>query len=293
VLSLFCGLFSPAAWAKEYPVISNIAVGIAVASLDPTQPPPGTNHWQCVPSEQHPNPVVLIPGTFGNMVDDYGAVAPELANAGYCVFSLNYGGHPGDLIQAIGPMHASALQIAAFISQVLTATGADKVDLVGHSQGGTLIEYYVKALHGAPNVNKLVALGPTTHGTTLSGLLYLARVIPGALNVVKTACPACKDQEKDSAFIQRLNQGPITRPGVDYTIIASRYNVVVTPAGSASFIDEPGVNNEYVQDFCHWDFVDHADLSYDQTVIQLVMNALDPSTAQAPNCFRSFPVPAY
>jgi hypothetical protein len=38
--------------------------------------------------------VILIPGTFANMEDDYGALAPILVNDGYCVFSLNYDGSP-------------------------------------------------------------------------------------------------------------------------------------------------------------------------------------------------------
>jgi hypothetical protein len=61
--------------------------------------------------------------------------------------------------------------------------------------------------------------------------------------------------------------------------------------GSA-FIGEPGVHNEYVQASCPLDPVDHADLPYDQVVLQLVGNALDPATARPPDCRHAFPYPA-
>jgi triacylglycerol esterase/lipase EstA (alpha/beta hydrolase family) len=235
--------------------------------------------------------VVLIPGTFSVMEDDFGALAPILANAGYCVFSLNYGGTPGSLIQAIGPSAASAQQVAAFVAKVKQASGVAKVDLVGHSQGGLLGEYYLKVLGGAANVHSFVGLSPTTHGTTLDGLTNLASFFPGANNVLGALCAACVDQEKGSAFLAPLDAGPIAQAGVHYTVIETLNEFVVTPVGS-SFINESGVTNRYVQSQCFNDTVDHADLAYDQVTIQDVVNALDPAHAHAPNCFLAFPVPA-
>ena len=55
------------------------------------------------------------------------------------------------------------------MTRVLAATGAAKVDLVGHSQGGMMPRYYLKFLGGAALVNRLVALAPSNHGTTLDG----------------------------------------------------------------------------------------------------------------------------
>jgi hypothetical protein len=61
------------------------------------------------PSAAHPDPVVLVRGTFGNMTDSWEALSPLLANAGYCVYALNYGGSsPSNPIQATGPIETSA-----------------------------------------------------------------------------------------------------------------------------------------------------------------------------------------
>jgi len=98
---------------------------------------------------------------------------PLLADNGYCVFAANFGGTPGNLLQGTGDITQSAAELASFVTQVLAATGASKVDLVGHSQGGMMPRYYLKFLGGAPKVQTLVGLAPSNHGTTLDGLATL------------------------------------------------------------------------------------------------------------------------
>ena len=61
-----------------------------------------------------------------------------LANHGYCVFAFNYGGaYPAADSQSTGDIAAAAEQPASFVTRVLAATGAPKVDIAGHSQGST------------------------------------------------------------------------------------------------------------------------------------------------------------
>ncbi|HEX3650521.1 MAG TPA: alpha/beta fold hydrolase, partial [Pseudonocardiaceae bacterium] len=217
--ALTTAALAPTAAAATFPVQPNIVSAAAAAATNPEQSPPGTNNFACRPSAAHPFPVVLIPGTFSVMEDDFGALAPILANNGYCVFSMNYGGTKGSLVQAVGPAATSAQQIAALVTKVVQATGVSKVDLVGHSQGGMLGEYYLKVLHGAANVHAYVGLSPTTHGTTLDGLTNLAAFFPGASQFVGALCQACVDQEVGSAFLAPLDSGPIAQAGVDYTVI--------------------------------------------------------------------------
>ena len=109
---------------------------------------------------------------------------------------------------------ASAQQLSSFVNRVLAATGASKVDLVGHSQGGMMPRYYIKFLGGAAKVHTLVGLAPSNHGTTLNGLFTLASYFPGS-NAVLADCPACQEQEAGSSFITNLNAGGETAPGVE------------------------------------------------------------------------------
>jgi triacylglycerol esterase/lipase EstA (alpha/beta hydrolase family) len=289
--ALIMGLAASAASAgPAYPAAPNIVVGGLEALGNPAAPPPGADPSRCS-SATHPYPVVLVDGTFANQEDDFGALAPSLANAGYCVYTFAYGAPASQFVQGLGAVPESAAQLASFVQHVRASTGASKVDLVGHSQGGLLAEYYAKLLGGAAYIQDLVGLSPTTHGTTVDGLAQLASFFPGGSGFLGSLCQSCVDQEAGSPVVEALDNGPIAQPGVSYTIIETLDETVVTPVGS-SFIDEPGVSNEYVQSFCPFDTVDHADLPYDRVVIQLVENALTPLSAQPPNCLLEFPYPA-
>ena len=275
---------APAQAAPSYQVTYTLAGGIAKSLPNPAASPPGVNVPGCRPSAAHPRPVVLVNGTLTNMIDDWAGLGPRLANLGYCVYGTPIGGDPNLFIQTIGPVVTSAKQISTFVDSVLARTGADEVDLIGHSQGGLIAEYYLKLLGGAVKVNTFVGLSPTTHGTTLSGLLLLAEFFPGANDVVGVACPACVDQERGSTVVKALENGPIAQPGVKYTIIETRNEAIVTPAGTAAFIQEPGVKNIWLQSACPFNWTDHLSLTYDVGVYSLVRNALDPAHASSIRC---------
>jgi hypothetical protein len=92
-LALALAVAFPAAGAQAaaaYPVVPNIVAGIADAVPNPAAPPAGADVTGCH-SAAHPIPVVLVNGTFANAMDDFGALAPTLANAGYCVYTFSYG----------------------------------------------------------------------------------------------------------------------------------------------------------------------------------------------------------
>jgi triacylglycerol esterase/lipase EstA (alpha/beta hydrolase family) len=273
----------PANAAASYPVTPTLEQGIAESLPNPAASPAGVNLPSCTPSAAHPLPVILITGTFGNMIDDWSGLGPTLANAGYCVYSTPIGADPHSVVQTTGPVVNSTNQISSFVNTVLAKTGASQVDLVGHSQGGLIGEYYLKLLGGTGKVHDFVGLSPTTHGTTLDGLFTLAGFFPGANQLVGTGCAACVDQETGSPVVQAVDNGPIAQPGVSYTVIETRNETVVTPAGS-SFINEPGVNNEWLQTSCPLDLTDHVHLSYDPAVYALVENALDPANTHPVTC---------
>jgi pimeloyl-ACP methyl ester carboxylesterase len=247
------------AQARALPVNYDFATGALAGFLFPQTPPPGADKFGCKPSSAHPDPVILVNGTFANQDDNWQAASPLLANHGYCVFTFNYGGSSASsVVQGTGDIAASAGQLASFVTRVRAATGAAKVDLVGHSQGGMMPRYYLKFLGGASYGNKLVALAPSNHGTTLDGLTALvaafgaAGLVNGALNAL---CTACVEQEAGSAFLSG-----------------------------------PGITNITLQNQCALDQSDHLEIAADPVALADVLNALDPAHPVRVPCLVVLPI---
>ncbi|MET8564209.1 alpha/beta fold hydrolase [Streptomyces flaveolus] len=252
---------------------------------DSTAPSSGWNDYTCKPSAAHPRPVVLVHGTLGNSVDNWLGLAPYLQSRGYCVYSLDYGQLPGvPLFHGLGPIDKSAEQLAVFVDKVLAATGAAKADLVGHSQGGMMPRYYLKFLGGAAKVAALVGLAPDNHGTDLDGLTHLLPYFPGAEDLLKATTPGLADQITGSAFLTKLNAGGDTVPGVRYTVIATKYDEVVTP-WRTQYLSGTDVRNVLLQDLCPLDLSEHLAIGLsDRIAFHEVANALDPAHATATTC---------
>ncbi|MFD9433685.1 esterase/lipase family protein [Streptomyces sp. NPDC060002] len=249
----------------------------------------GWNDYHCKPSAAHPRPVVLVHGTFGNSVDNWLALAPYLTVRGYCVFSVDYGQLPGvPFFNGLGPIDKSAAQLSTFVDKVLAATGAAEADLVGHSQGGLMPRYYLKFLGGAAKVNALVGIAPDNHGTTLSGLANLLPYFPGAEDLLSAATPGLADQVAGSAFLTKLNAGGDTVAGVRYTVIATKYDEVVTP-WRTQYLSGSDVHNVLLQDLCPVDLSEHLAIGlFDRIAFHEVANALDPARATATTCASVF-----
>ncbi|WP_405139504.1 lipase family protein [Sphaerisporangium sp. NBC_01403] len=262
-------------------LLSSAFTGTAHAETSPA----GANDWTCRPSAAHPRPVVLVHGTFENMALNWLKIAPVLKRNGYCVFALNYGGTQDALIQGTGDIARSADQLSAFVDRVLAATQTPEVDIVGHSQGGMMPRYYLKFLGGAAKVRRLVGIVPSNHGTGLSGLVALGNLL-GLTGPVTDACPACGQQIAGSAFLANLNSGGDTVPGVDYSVITTRFDEVVTPYTSA-YLRGAGVRNLLLQDACPFDLSAHVGVIVDPVVQKMVLNELDPSSAHGRiNCLN-------
>jgi triacylglycerol lipase len=232
---------------------------VARADLAPGIPPPGANDWNCEPSAQRPYPVVLVHGTFGDMTVSWNLISPVLALDGYCVFALDYGN------RGIGPIEDSAAQLEDFVDQVLAATGAARVSLVGHSQGGMMPRYYIKFLGGKSEVDDLIGLVPSNHGTT-NPLAPPAGVV---------GCISCVQQAAGSAFLENLNAGDETPGDVSYTQVTTRYDEVVIPYRSAYLAAGPRTTNVTLQDRCPLDLTEHLGIIYDPVALRWVKNALE------------------
>ena len=287
-------LASAAPASAALPVNYNaIAAGGALLA-GPNASPPGANDWSCKPSAAHPRPVVLVHATGVNMGLNWNALSPLLKNNGYCVFAFNYGMNNlslGGFVGGLGPIAASGQTMSAFVDKVLAATGTSKVDLVGHSQGGMLLKYYVSGLGGGTKVGSAVAMAPTIHGTTLSGLTNIGEALrpiagwltDGVYAALNGAAPGAREQAITSDFMKALNKLPDTTGGAKLTVISTNYDSVVTPVSSQAPIG-PDTRWVVLQRQCGLDFVDHVGMAFDSIALRNVLNALDPSTARSIQC---------
>ena len=146
----------------------------------------------------------------------------------------------------------------------------------------------MKELGGAEEVNHLVGLSPSNHGTEVFGLVNL----PGVAELLQAGMgDSVRDQIRGSEFLDELNSDGDTLPGVEYTVIQTRYDEIVTPYTSA-FLHGPNVNNVLLQDGCEINATDHVGIAFDRRAEQYVVNALDPAGAVEPPCVPSPPIDA-
>lgn len=232
-------------------------------------PPPGANDPSCRPSEEHPEPVVLVPGTFETMERNFINLAPMLKEKGYCVYSLNYG-YTGS-VPASGPIENSAAELKTFIDNVLELTGAQKVSIVGHSQGGMMPRYYMKFLGGAEKVEDLIGLVPSNHGT--EGVAGLTELTSTGADLA--SCKACQQQAAGSEFLTNLNEGDETPGDVSYTVVTTRNDEIVVPFTSAFLSGEKEkVTNVTIQDYYPYDQIEHQNIAQDPLAFNFVFDAL-------------------
>ena len=229
----------------------------------PTSPfgePTGANDWSCEPSAERPTPVVIVHGTFGDRRSLLDRLSGAMVTEGYCVFSLDYGN------RGTGDVRTSARQLKRFVAKVLAATGARRVSMVGHSQGGMMPRHYIKFLGGAAHVDDLIGLSPSNHGTSVTG--------SDGGSGVSTLCTSCGQQSAGSPFLTRLNAGDETPGDVSYTQITTRYDEVVVPYTSAYLAEGPRTTNVTIQDSCPADPAEHVFIPMSSTAIQWVLDAL-------------------
>ena len=226
----------------------------------PTQigEPTGANDWSCRPTAARPTPVVIVHGTFGDRCSLLDPLSAAMVGEGFCVYSLDYGN------RGLNDIPTSAGELKAFTERVLRSTGASKVSMVGHSQGGMMPRYYIRFLGGADVVDDLVGLSPSNHGTTVAG--------DGGST--SSGCPACSQQAAGSPFLTELNAGDETPGRLSYTQITTRYDEVVTPYLSAYLAPGRRTTNITLQDLCPADLSEHVVIPTDPVAIQLVLNAL-------------------
>lgn len=150
-----------------------------------------------------PRPIIVLHGYAMNRAN-FVVLARRLATAGLGpVLGFEY--------WTLGKTGAAARRLGAYVDEVRAATGADTVDLIGHSMGGVVARYYVTLGGGDGKVANLITLGSPHSGTDVSAIGFGAPT---------------KDLFLNSSLVQRLDAAP--RPThTRTTVIWSRSDALV------------------------------------------------------------------
>ncbi|MGZ8178347.1 esterase/lipase family protein [Williamsia sp. SKLECPSW1] len=266
VMSVF-----PTASAPTLPTVTDVR---RYAIDHPDARPPGSNDLSCRPASRHPRPVILLHGTDSSAFADFSDIAPLLARQGFCVFAVNYGGAPGATTFGTEDIRAGAPAVRAFVDRVRAATHADRVDIVGYSQGANVGRYVVDKLGAAPFVDRWIGLAPPSHGSTFYGLGMLTR-IPGVDRLVspKPVNESMLQQVAGSEFLRELNSPAETVGTVRYVTIRTAVDEVIQPSTSG-VLHGPRARDVVIQDRCPADLTGHFRMPYDAVAQNLLVEAL-------------------
>ncbi|MEU1846904.1 lipase family alpha/beta hydrolase [Micromonospora sediminicola] len=215
------------------------------------------------------DPVVVVGGLIGISIA-YEPIAARLRADGYrvSIYQLpNLG---------FGDIRESARALSSYVDQVRAATGASRVDLVTHSEGGLVSRWYVKFLGGSAKVDQYVSLGSPQYGT------YVANIV-NFLGLGSCAgIVACQQMTIGSSFLADLNAGDDTPGPVRWTTVRTWQDELVRPVDNAALAD--GATNILVQAWCPLRVVGHLGLVLDGTTYTAVRQTLAGAQIR-PNCF--------
>jgi triacylglycerol esterase/lipase EstA (alpha/beta hydrolase family) len=228
--------------------------------------------------------VILIPGTTLDPRTNFGYSwmrAFEALGFPYCfVVTPDHG---------MGDIQITSEHVVHAIREVHRRSGR-KVDVVGHSQGGTNPRW---ALRWWPDVRTMIddyiGLAPSAHGGANVNFMCDDGSCP----------PAIWQQRYQSNLIRAMNSGGETFPGIDYTVVWTDYDQFLNPpdkpiGGTPTKID--GATNIRLQDICPGNTADHVSIgTHDPVTYAVMMDALthpgpaDPARIDRSVCAQALP----
>ncbi|MCW2920446.1 MAG: lipase class 2 [Thermoleophilia bacterium] len=168
------------------------------------------------------HPIILLHG-YGDQPYGSQDMARSLRRDGWTVYVFE------TPQMGLAGIDAAVASLHELVSQVKRETGATKVDLVGHSQGGVIARAFVKFGNDAASVGRVVSLASPHHGLkawfngpidAMLGSQLLNPLISHGLDELLMG----------RAFWDRLNAGDPTPDGVRFTsIFAATFDGMVIP----------------------------------------------------------------
>ncbi|GAA3581106.1 hypothetical protein GCM10022222_77250 [Amycolatopsis ultiminotia] len=204
-------------------------------------------------------PVLLTPATTVDSDQNFGFnYEPLLRKLGipYCTSNA-----PADRAN-MGDMQTRAQYVTYGIRTMHELAGR-RIAVLGHSQGGMIMRWSLRFWPDTRDlVDDVIGMAGTNHGSA---------IVPALC--VPNCAAALWQQRANSEFVQALNSGQETFPGISYTEIYSRTDEFVQPNlddhGTSSLHGGGGaVTNVAVQDVCPLDVSEH-----------LLIGTMDPVTS--------------
>ncbi|MFD3455370.1 esterase/lipase family protein [Streptomyces sp. NPDC058691] len=180
-------------------------------------------------------PVVFVHGYTGSASNwDYAEAA--FVSAGYSrgeLFAYEYNWSQSNKTSAAG--------LASYVRQVLSRTGATKVDIVNHSMGGLVTQWYLTQLGGTSSVRRVASVAGANHGTTYASAC-----------VIYTSCV---EMLPGSSFVRTISSGDETPGSTVYATWYSPCDGIIIPYTSTPL---SGATNHLVACTTHIGFLTDA-----------------------------------
>lgn len=157
------------------------------------------------------NPILFVHG-YARTSDDWNFMITQFKAAGWTdaeLYTISYGVLQSNV--------SIADVIKVKVDNILTITGATKVDIVAHSMGSLSTRYYIRNLGGASRVDAWVSLGGPNHGTSTAN---------------DCGFSPCVEMRPASSFLAALNSGDETPGTVRYATWWTPADQTVLPTSS-------------------------------------------------------------
>jgi hypothetical protein len=227
--------------------------------------------------------VLFVPGTTVNPREDYSwnwFRALDRLGRPYCAVTLPF--------NTTGDTQIASEYVVHAIRSIF-ATTERKVQVIGHSQGGTEPRFALRFWPDLRNkVDDYIGSAATNHGSSL---------IRGLC--APSCTPALWQQIDGSDYVQAMNSHQETFAGVSYTAIYTWFDQFVQPnlddTGTSSLRGPGDITNVATQDVCPANTAEHIAVgTYDPVAYALAMDALthpgpaDPARIPASVCKEVF-----
>lgn len=246
----------PTALLAGCDLVGAIPIGSSSPTSGTVQVADGGTQWT------GPYPVVIAAGAFAPAFV-YDPMVSRLAEYGFEA-------HIYVIPTPLRNIEYTAPTLAAFVDDVLARTGAPKVGIVSHSQGGLLSRYFIRYLGGGDKVDTLVSLSGLHYGSTLAN-------IPPLLGI--TDClgvEICQQLLPGSNLLELLNEPQDVDDGVHFVNITSEFEELAVPYTNNFHRDVTmgDVTNFAVQEQCPLRIVEHLTLATDGATAHAIVDGL-------------------